>query len=73
MKLGPIGACPFWAGLFHFHQKLQKSLSGAAFLHSRSVEKSTGRQDHTVLPYAASTTKDFNQPSAAGQNSGEGV
>src|SRR5271154_3733207 len=53
--LGPIGACPFWAGLFLFQRKLQKPLSGAALLHSWSVEKSTGLQDHTTLPYASAT------------------
>jgi len=30
----------------------------------RRLDASHGRQDHTVLPYAASSAKNFNQPSA---------
>jgi hypothetical protein len=51
--LGPIGACLIRAGLFIFQKKLHKSLFDKAFLHSWSVEKITGRQDHTTSPSAS--------------------
>ena len=41
------------------------SKPGRASKNLRRLDTSNGCQDHTVLPYAASTTKDFNQPSAA--------
>ena len=41
---------------------LPKTRSG--FENLRRLDTSHGRQDHTVLPYAASLAKDINQPSA---------
>ncbi|WP_210180589.1 hypothetical protein, partial [Bradyrhizobium jicamae] len=36
----------------------------SGFENLRRLDTNHGRQDHTVLPYAASFAKDINQPSA---------
>ena len=55
MKLEPIGACPFWAGLFLCRQKLQKPLSRWRFLHFFGTKNRAGHKDHTTSPYAATS------------------
>jgi hypothetical protein len=62
--LGPIGARLIQAGLFLCQPTSPKPLASLSFIGSLANEKSTGLQDHTVLPYAASSAKNSNQPSA---------
>jgi len=54
-KLGPIGACPFLTGPFHWQQKLNKPLFFRAFLHFSSAGKSAGHQDHASSPSASAS------------------
>ena len=44
--------------------ELTVRIARLSFANLRRLDASHGRQDHTVLPYAASTAKNFNQPSA---------
>jgi hypothetical protein len=44
--------------------ELTARIARLGFANLRQLDASHGRQDHTVLPYAASTAKNFNQPSA---------
>jgi hypothetical protein len=43
---------------------LTAHIARSSFANLRRLNASHGRQDHTVLPYAASLATDFNQPSA---------
>jgi hypothetical protein len=44
--------------------ELKVRVARLSFANLRRLDASHGRQDHTVLPYAASSAKHFNQPSA---------
>src|SRR5882762_6768295 len=44
--------------------ELTVRIARLSFANLRRLDASHGQQDHTVLPYAASTAKNFNQPSA---------
>ena len=44
--------------------ELTARIARLSFANLRRLDASHGRQDHTVLPYAASSAKNFNQPSA---------
>ncbi len=50
--IGPIGARPKRAALFHFRGKLKKPLSCRGFFHFRRSKNSAGRQVHTASPSA---------------------
>ena len=45
--------------------ELTVRIARLSFANLRRLDASHGRQDHTVLPYAASSAKNFNQPSAS--------
>jgi hypothetical protein len=44
--------------------ELTARIARLSFANLRRLDASHGRQDHTVLPYAASPATDLNQPSA---------
>jgi hypothetical protein len=44
--------------------KLTARIARSGFANLRRLDASNGRQNHTVLPYAASSAKNSNQPSA---------
>ena len=44
--------------------ELTARIARSGFANLRRLDASNGRQDHMVLPYAASSAKNFNQPSA---------
>ena len=44
--------------------ELTARVARLGFANLRQLDASNGRQDHTVLPYAASSAKNFDQPSA---------
>jgi hypothetical protein len=57
LKLGPIGACTFRAGLVLHQRTLRKHLVFKRFIRFSANEKSAGRQDHTTSPSARSIAR----------------